>query len=92
MKVIDSVSYPHSIGIFYTAMTQYLGFPHYGDEYKVMGLSPYGKATMVDKLEDVLILLDNGLFELNGKYFKHFTDGVAMDWEGGSPSIDSMLF
>lgn len=90
MKVIDSVSYPHSIGIFYTAMTQYLGFPHYGDEYKVMGLSPYGKATMVDKLEDVLILLDNGLFELNGKYFKHFTDGVAMDWEGGSPSIDSI--
>ncbi|MFT7592356.1 MAG: carbamoyltransferase, partial [bacterium] len=90
MKVIDSVSYPHSIGIFYTAMTQYLGFPHYGDEYKVMGLSPYGKATMVDQLDDVLILLDNGLFELNGKYFKHFTEGVAMDWEGGSPSIDSI--
>ena len=90
IKVIDSVSYPHSIGIFYTAMTQYLGFPHYGDEYKVMGLSPYGKATMVDQLEDVLILLDNGLFELNGRYFKHFTEGVAMDWEGGSPSIDSI--
>lgn len=90
INVIDSVSYPHSIGIFYTAFTQYLGFPHYGDEYKVMGLSPYGNATMVDKLKDILVLLDNGLFELNGKFFKHFTEGVAMDWEGGSPSIDSI--
>jgi len=91
INVIDSVSYPHSIGIFYTAFTQYLGFPHYGDEYKVMGLSPYGNATMVDQLEDVVTLLDNGLFELNGKYFRHFTEGVAMDWEGGSPSIDSIF-
>jgi carbamoyltransferase len=90
MDVIDSVSYPHSIGIFYTAFTQYLGFPHYGDEYKVMGLSPYGNATMVDELKDVVKLLDNGLFELNEKYFKHFKDGVAMDWEGGSPSIEAI--
>lgn len=91
ISVIDSVSYPHSIGIFYSAFTQYLGFPHYGDEYKVMGLSPYGEANMVDQLEDVVKLLDNGLFELNGKYFKHFKEGVAMDWEGGSPSIESIF-
>lgn len=90
MEVIDSVSYPHSIGIFYTAFTQYLGFPHYGDEYKVMGLSPYGNATMVDQLEDVVKLTDDGLFELNEKYFKHFKEGVAMDWEGGSPTIDAI--
>jgi len=91
MDVIDSVSYPHSIGIFYTAFTQYLGFPHYGDEYKVMGLSPYGNANMVDKVEDILRLKDNGLFELNGDFFRHFKEGVAMDWEGGSPSIDSIF-
>ncbi len=91
MDIIDSVSYPHSIGIFYTAFTQYLGFPHYGDEYKVMGLSPYGNATMVDELKDVVKLLDNGLFELNENYFKHFKEGVAMDWEGGSPSIESIF-
>lgn len=91
MSIIDSVSYPHSIGIFYTAFTQYLGFPHYGDEYKVMGLSPYGEAKMVDQLEDVVKLLDNGLFELNEKYFRHFKEGVAMDWEGGSPKIDSIF-
>ena len=35
-------SFPHSLGVFYQALTQYLGFPHYGDEYKVMGLAPYG--------------------------------------------------
>ncbi|MGG2305275.1 carbamoyltransferase N-terminal domain-containing protein, partial [Salmonella enterica] len=42
IEVIDSIDFPHSLGIFYTAFTQLLGFPHYGDEYKVMGLAPYG--------------------------------------------------
>ena len=42
ITVLDSVDFPHSIGIFYTAFTQLLGFPHYGDEYKVMGMAPYG--------------------------------------------------
>lgn len=87
MEVIDSVTYPHSIGIFYTTFTQFLGFPHYGDEYKVMGLSPYGKPTMMDKLEDVLLLKTNGLFELNPRYFQHFKDGVTMSWDGGAPVI-----
>src|SRR6201997_709506 len=39
------VLFPHSLGIFYQAMTQYLGFPHYGDEYKLMGLAAYGGAS-----------------------------------------------
>lgn len=91
MKVIDSVSYPHSLGIFYTTFTQYLGFPHYGDEYKVMGLSPYGERKYLDKLRDVVKLKDNGLFELNPKYFRHFKEGVRMGWEGGSPSVDSIF-
>ena len=89
-KVIDTVSYPHSLGAFYTTLTQYLGFPHYGDEYKVMGLAPYGNPTLVDKLRDILIFKDNGLFELNGKYFKHFKDGVSMSWEEGMPFIEPM--
>jgi len=40
IDVIESVDFPHSLGIFYTAFTQWLGFPHYGDEYKVMGMAP----------------------------------------------------
>ncbi len=42
IDILDSIDFPHSMGIFYTAFTQLLGFPHYGDEYKVMGMAPYG--------------------------------------------------
>lgn len=91
IKVLDSVSYPHSIGAFYTAFTQYLGFPYYGDEYKVMGLAPYGQPTFVNALREVLRLKNNGLFELNGDYFRHFKEGVSMSWEGGMPHIEPMF-
>jgi carbamoyltransferase len=45
ISIDGRVYFPHSLGIFYQALTQYLGFPHYGDEYKVMGLAPYGRPT-----------------------------------------------
>jgi carbamoyltransferase len=54
IEVLDSVDFPVSAGLFYTAFTQYLGFPHYGDEYKVMGLAPYGKPTYVDQMREIL--------------------------------------
>jgi carbamoyltransferase len=91
IEVLDSVIYPHSVGVFYTAFTQYLGFENYGDEYKVMGLSPYGNATMTDKIKDVLIFKDNGLFEINKKYFKHPKEGVQMSWENGDPFIENIF-
>ena len=90
-KVMDEVNYPHSIGIFYTTVTQFLGFPNYGDEYKVMGLAPYGEPTFLKQLEEVLSISDDGLFILNKKYFKHFIQGVEMDWDNGTPSIDSLF-
>jgi carbamoyltransferase len=55
-----------------------------------MGLSPYGKPTLVDKVKDVLIFKDNGLFEINKKYFKHPKEGVSMSWEGGDPFIENI--
>src|ERR1700742_2403096 len=64
MTVLGSVDFPHSVGLFYTAFTQLLGFPHYGDEYKVMGLAPYGIPVYLDQLKRVVRLLPNGLFEL----------------------------
>jgi carbamoyltransferase len=91
IEVLDSVSYPHSAGVFYSAFTQFLGFPHYGDEYKVMGLAPYGKPEYTEKLWDVLIFKSDGLFEINEKYFLHPKHGVKMSWEGGSPEIDSLF-
>lgn len=91
IKVLDSISFPHSIGFFYTAITQYLGFPNYGDEYKVMGLAPLGEAKYVDGLRDILILKPEGKFELNPKYFKHFKEGVKMEWENGVPLVDDLF-
>ena len=46
--------FPHSIGFLYTAITMYLGFPHYGDEYKVMGLAPYGEPEFADLFRKII--------------------------------------
>src|SRR5213075_1893568 len=65
IDVLGEVGFPHSLGIFYTAITQYLGFPHYGDEYKVMGLAPYGKATLMEAMRDIVRVHGDGTFALN---------------------------
>ena len=91
IEVIDSLIYPHSAGIFYTSLTQYLGFSQYGDEYKVMGLAPYGEPKFVEELRKVIRFNGNGLFELDTKYFKHAKEGVSMSWEGGDPSMESIF-
>jgi carbamoyltransferase len=85
-EVLERVIYPHSLGIFYTAVTQWLGFPHYGDEGKVMGLAPYGKPRYLAKMRE-LIRLDGPLFELGLDYFTHDKEGVDMNWDEGSPTI-----
>jgi carbamoyltransferase len=77
IEVLDSVDFPHSVGLFYTAFTQLLGFPHYGDEYKVMGLAPYGEPKYVDKLKDVLLFEKDGLFKLDLKYFRSAKSGIV---------------
>ena len=70
IEVLEDIDFPHSIGVFYSAMTQLLGFPYYGDEYKVMGLAPYGEPKYVDLLRDVVELIPDGLFRLNLDYFQ----------------------
>jgi carbamoyltransferase len=70
ITVLHDIDFPHSLGVFYTAMTQLLGFPHYGDEYKVMGLAPYGEPKYVDQLRKVVQLIPGGLFTLNLQYFR----------------------
>ncbi len=86
------VPFPHSLGIFYETMTQYLGFHNYGDEYKVMGLAPYGKPRFVDQLADVVKTLPGGAFELNLKYFKHATEGLTFTWTGGVPAKSGLMY
>ena len=90
IKVLASVDFPHSIGIFYTAFTQLLGFPHYGDEYKVMGMAPYGEPKYVNDLHDVVHLTNDGLFKLNLKYFRRGTDGVISYGEDNVPTVEPM--
>lgn len=89
INVIDSVSFPNSIGYFYTLSTQFLGFPHYGDEYKVMGLSPYGTPdpAIMDKLRKVIIQKKDGLFELNHKYLTRVSKGDWVTTVDGIPTI-----
>ena len=87
IKVLEKVLFPHSIGIFYTAFTQYLGFPYYGDEYKVMGLAPYGKPTYLKEMEDILCLEEDGLFHLNLDYFVHHKQGITTSiFENNDPT------
>jgi carbamoyltransferase len=87
MEVYNQVEYPHSMGIVYTATTQYLGFPHYGDEGKVMGLAPYGQPRYIEQFRDIVRTEENGQFRLNLDYFRHSSDGVEMTWDEGSPQL-----
>ncbi|NNM83368.1 MAG: carbamoyltransferase [Burkholderiales bacterium] len=90
IEKLVSVEYPHSLGYFYTIMTQYLGFPNYGDEYKVMGLAAMGKPVYLDKMREIVHLKKDDLFRLNLDYFIHHTGGVEMAWESGEPSLSTM--
>ena len=87
IEVLGQVEYPHSTGILYTATTQFLGFPHYGDEGKVMGLAPFGEPRYMDEFRDIIRTDEGGRFRLNLDYFRHHTEGVEMSWDEGSPLI-----
>ena len=81
------IYYPHSVGFLYEATTRFLGFPKYGDEYKVMGLAPYGHPTYAEKFRKI-ISPENGAFSLNMRYFRHGKDIIRMKWDGGEPAVD----
>jgi carbamoyltransferase len=75
----------------YTAVTQYLGFPNYGDEFKVMGLAPYGAPEFTSELRNLVSLKPGGKFELTRKFFRHWDEGVEMEWEGGVPTMGPLF-
>ena len=91
IEVLKRVHYPHSLGLFYTALTQYLGFPKYGDEYKVMGLAAYGDLSFVPQIRKLVPLLGDGTFCLDLSYFSHLSEGVDMTWEGGEPLLGKVF-
>jgi carbamoyltransferase len=91
LSVEGRVFFPHSLGLLYLAITQYLGFPNYGDEFKVMGLAPYGEPGFVREIESLVQLKDDGRFELDLSYFRHWSEGVQMTWEDGAPTLGAVF-
>lgn len=91
LEILDRVEFPHSAGLFYTAITQFLGFHRYGEEWKMMGLAPYGKPAYVKELRSVIRPLPEGRFELNLDYFRHHDEGVEMSWDEGSPHMGKVF-
>jgi carbamoyltransferase len=86
-EVLDRVLFPHSLGIFYAAFTQWLGFQQYGDEGKVMGLAAYGDpAPNMRAMRDAL-QTSGDLFVLDLDYFTHDKEGVDMTWDAGAPHM-----
>jgi carbamoyltransferase len=85
LEVGGQVFFPHSLGIFYQALTQYLGFPHYGDEYKVMGLAPYGSPTYLDAMHRIVRLQPEGAYSLDLRFFRHHRETISYQWDDGSP-------
>ncbi|MGH9383995.1 MAG: carbamoyltransferase family protein [Vicinamibacterales bacterium] len=87
LDVIHRTFFPHSLGLLYLAITQYLGFMKYGDEFKVMGLAPYGEPEFARAVRQLVRLLPGGGFELDLSYFQHWSGGTPMSWDDGEPTI-----
>jgi len=90
IDISGRVYFPHSLGIFYQALTQFLGFPHYGDEYKVMGLAPYGKPAYLEAMREIVKLEADGGYRLNLDYFRHHKEKVEYEWENGVPAVGQL--
>ena len=88
IKVLDRVLFPHSLGILYTMICQFIGYDKYGDEGKVMGLAPYGNPAYMDFFERLVQCKPNGRFELDLDYFIHHREGVDYSFDAdGNPTV-----
>ena len=90
IEIKDRVYFPHSLGIFFSAVTQFIGFPHYGDEYKVMGLAPYGEPKVVRQMSGLVEIANDGKFKLDLRYFRHHTANVSYNWNNCAPEVGKL--
>jgi carbamoyltransferase len=88
---IADIPFPHSLGNFYTAFTQWLGFPYYGDEGKIMGLAPYGEPTRLEEMRKIVRIQRDGSFELDLDFFQLSGEGASMTWTDGSPQVGTLF-
>src|ERR1700712_5570642 len=81
IESISHLNFPHSLGLLYSAFTYYLGFKVNCDEYKVMGLAPYGKPIYIDViLKELIDIKPDGSYRLNMRYF-NYASGLTMTGE-----------
>ncbi len=80
MSALGEVTFPHSLGMFYTALTQYIGFWKFGDEYKVMGMAAYGKPEFLEEFRRIVYVDAPLSFQLGLDYFTHQNQGADMTW------------
>ena len=91
IKKIKKVLFPHSLGIFYQATTQFLGFKNYGDEYKLMGLASYGEPNYLNEFSEIVRFSEKNYFKLNLNYFTHHTDKkFKYFFENGNPIFNNL--
>ena len=90
IELEEKIYFPHSLGIFYQALTQYLGFHKYGDEYKIMGLAPYGKPVHMGSMRKIIQLKHDGSFCLDLSYFRHHKDKIEYHWQNGEPTVGTL--
>jgi carbamoyltransferase len=69
VRILREIRFPHSLGLFYSAFTAFLGFEVNEGEYKVMGMAPFGTPRHVDEVRKLLRVDDEGGFELDMRYF-----------------------
>lgn len=91
IDLIDKVVFPNSLGIFYQAFTQFLGFRRYGDEYKVMSLASYGKPKYIREISEMILVDEYFNFKLNLKFFKHHKIGFNLFNETGYPIFNDFF-
>jgi carbamoyltransferase len=96
MEIADAIAFPHSLGLYYSAVTQYLGFLKFGDEYKVMGLAAYGSPENMEAFRDIVRFSPNGGefgFRLSLDYFTHHKTGPDMSWaESDKTPVQGTMF
>ena len=91
IKLVKKTTFPHSLGILYQAMTQFVGFKEYGEEYKFMGLAAYGEPNFVEKIRKLVKFDYENLFRLDLMYFKHQKIGFSFNFETSSPKYENLF-
>ena len=91
LSVDGRIGFPDSLGLFYQALTQYLGFAHYGDEYKVMGLAPYGAPRHRDAMRRIVRIEAAGRYRLDLSFFRHHREAIVMQGSDGSPAFGDLF-